>query len=115
MDWSKYQLRLVESYEGEDSLGNDVSGHSEYFCPVANLREGEPVEWDRNRNGYPAISCKAIGDESVIFDFTNYFNPYDRLSETREVSLSPAHPSWGHSLGGGRYDHHYELFLVSAE
>ena len=114
MDWSKYSLKYVESYEGEDSLGNDVSGQSEYFCPVANLREGEPVEWDRNRNGYPAVCCKTIGEDNITLKYTNYFNPVDRLAETREVTLTPD-GRWGHGLGGGRYNYHYDLYLETKE
>lgn len=115
MDRSKYVLKYKESYEGEDSLYNDVSGYSEYFCPVADLREGEAVQWDRPRSGYPAIYCKTIGEDSITLKYTNYFNPVDRLLQTREVTLSPENWHWGHSLGGGRYDHHYDLFLLCPE
>lgn len=111
MDWGEYILKYVNSYEGEDSLCRDVSGRSEYFCPVADLREGEEVKWDRYMSGYPAVKCKTIGDDSITLLYTNYFNPSERLSETREVTLRPG-GSWGHSLGGGRYDHHYDLSLV---
>ena len=111
MDWNEYALKHVCSYEGEDSLGRDVSGRSEYFCPVADLREGEAVKWDRELLGYPAVKCKTIGEDSITLLYTNYFSPSNRLSETREVTLS-AGGSWGHSLGGGRYDHHYDLQLV---
>ncbi|MBR4738561.1 MAG: hypothetical protein IK058_01000 [Bacteroidales bacterium] len=36
----------------------------------------------------------------------------DRLSSTREITLSPAHAAWSHSLDGGRYTHTYGLLLV---
>ena len=114
MDWSKYQLRLVESYEGEDSLGNDVSGCRESCCPAASLREGEEVQWDRHRSGYPTVYCNAIGEDSITLKYTNYFNPVDRLSETREVTLTPG-GRWGHGLGGGRYNYHYDLYLETKE
>ena len=115
MDWSNYVLKYVESYEGEDSLGRDVSGRSEYFCPVSDLCEGEEVKWDRYRSGYPAVKCKKVDEDGITVLFTNYFNPVDRTAATREVTLTPASNSWGHSLGGGRYDYTYELMLVRKE
>lgn len=111
MDLGDCILKYVNSYEGEDSLGRDVSGRSEYFCPVADLCEGEEVKWDRSMLGYPDVKCRKIDEDSITLLYTNYFNPNSSLSETREVILKPG-GSWGHSLGGGRYDHHYDLQLV---
>lgn len=115
MDWTRYKLLYIYSYDGEDAMGKDVSGRSEYFCPIAALQPGEEVVWNRPLNGYPSVKCKAVTEEGIILLYTNYFNPVDRLAETREVTLTPASPRWGHCLGGGRYDHSYDLQLVMNE
>ena len=112
MDWTCYKLQYIYSYDGEDDMGKDVSGRSIYSCPVANLKEGEEVAWDRPLSGYPAVRCKAVGENGITLLYTNYMNPVDRLAETCEVTLTPDNPRWGHCLGGGRYDHSYDLFLV---
>jgi hypothetical protein len=112
MDWSQYTLKYINSYDGEDAMGDDVSGRNEYFCPVTALRPGEDVVWNRPFNGYPSVKCKAVTEEGIVLLYTNYFNPIDRLAETREVTLTPINNTWGHSLGGGRYYHTYDLLLV---
>lgn len=115
MDWNKYQLVLIKTTDGENSIGDTVSFSATHTCEVEalkSLKEGDPVPFEPEHFGCPNINITRLTDEAVELTFHNYTAPNDTEMKERKVVLRPdVDLFYDYEDLGGRYSTEYTMLL----
>ena len=114
MNWNKYEVVFRSETEGENSLYQEVSWHSEHRCDVSSLqwlKAGENVPFKPERNGAPNITFRRLTDQSVELTYHNYDGPNASHMTAHKFTLTPDGESFYDYEGAGRYSTTYSIYL----
>lgn len=114
MNIQDYILRYQEHTEGEDSLYRSVEWTSNYDCPVKDLIPGEDVPFKPDKSlSEPSIKCVEVTENEVILAFEGYTGDGNQGLQKTTIRLHPNSSPWSCFFGGGRYDTHRYIMLIT--